>query len=80
MKVMAKLYATLRQFAPEDNELGAAFEVEYNGETIGELIQHLGISSEQAKIVMVNGNRMTDLNFILSENDLVVLFPPIGGG
>ena len=80
MKVMVKLYATLRRFAPEGNEIGAAFEVEYQGATISELIQHLRFTSEQSKIIMVNGQRVIDLNFILDENDLVVIFPPVGGG
>ena len=80
MKVMVKLYATLHRFAPEGNELGAAFEVEYQGTTIGELIQHLGFTTEQSKIVMVDGQRVIDLNFILNDNNLVVIFPPVGGG
>jgi molybdopterin converting factor small subunit len=79
-KVMVKLYATLRRFAPEGIEIGASFEVEFQGTTVSELVGHLGFSSEQAKIVMVNGQRETDLEFVLAENDLVVIFPPVGGG
>ncbi len=32
------------------------------------------------KIVMVNGIRISDLNINLEEDDLIVMFPPIGGG
>jgi hypothetical protein len=37
MKILVKLYATLRKFAPPDNELGEFFEVEFNGATINSL-------------------------------------------
>jgi molybdopterin synthase sulfur carrier subunit len=80
MIVIVKLYATLRRFAPEGSEIGAAFEVEYRGTTISGLIQQLGVSVDQAKIVMVNGQRVVDMGFKLKKNDLVVIFPPVGGG
>ncbi|MHA1137124.1 MAG: MoaD/ThiS family protein [Candidatus Thorarchaeota archaeon] len=80
MKVKVKLYATLRRFAPDGTDIGDAFEVKYPGTTLQELVQHLGFSSEQVKIIMVNGQRVTDKNEKLAENDLVVIFPPIGGG
>ena len=80
MKIMVKLYATLRRFGPEGIGIGEAFTVDSQATTIGELFQQLGFSREQAKIIMVNGQRVTDLNVKLAENDLVVLFPPVGGG
>ncbi len=80
MRIMIKLYATLRRFAPDETEIGDAFEVHYEGATIDELVQHLGFTMEQAKIVMVNGQRVVDMNSKLAENDLVVIFPAVGGG
>ena len=70
MRITVKLYATLRRFAPAGTKIGEAFEVHSQGTTIGDLIQQLGVSSEQAMIIMIN----------LAENDLVVIFPPVGGG
>ena len=80
MKVFIKLYAALRVFAPPDNELGDFFEVEFNGSTISELMEQLGFTQEQARIVFLNDNQISDLSFALREGDRVVMFPPVGGG
>ena len=80
MAVLVKLYATLRQFAPPDNELGKFFEVEFNGATISDLIEQLGFTQEQARIVFVNDSQTSDLSSTLRNGDRVVMFPPVGGG
>jgi len=80
MKVLVKLYATLREYAPPHTEIGASFQARFDGKTLSELIQHLGFELERAKIVMINGIRVLDMDAILNEDDLVVIFPPIGGG
>ena len=80
MLVQVKLYATLRKYAPDDVELGKAFPVEIDMATINGVLNKLGIGSEQAKIIMVNGTRMTNLDHNLSTNDTIVIFPPVGGG
>ncbi|MHA3962904.1 MAG: MoaD/ThiS family protein [Candidatus Thorarchaeota archaeon SMTZ1-45] len=80
MNVFVKLYATLRRFAPDDVELGGTFLVEIDTPTINGVLKSLGISAEQAKIIMVNGIRITDYNHNLSPNDTIVIFPPVGGG
>lgn len=78
MKV--KLYATLRRFAPENVELGQAFTIEIDDSTIDGVLKKLGIDANQAKIIMVNGIRKTNLEYELSSSDTVVIFPPVGGG
>ncbi|MGY5862053.1 MAG: MoaD/ThiS family protein [Candidatus Thorarchaeota archaeon] len=80
MAVLVKLYATLRRFAPPDNELGEFFEVEFNGETISDLVEQLGFTQEQARIVFVNDNQTSDLSSTLKNGDRVVMFPQVGGG
>ncbi len=80
MRIMVKLYATLRRFAPDGTEIGGTFEVQHQGTTLGALVQQLGLTTEQAKIVMVNGHRIVDMKSKLAENDLVVIFPAVGGG
>ena len=80
MKVHVKLYATLRSYAPPDTEIGEAFEVDISDSTVKALINHFGFKESEARIVMVNGIRIEDLNHKLSENDVVVIFPPVGGG
>jgi molybdopterin converting factor small subunit len=78
--VNVKLYAGLRKFAPDDNELGDFFQIELQGSTVSDLIKKLGIREAQVQIVMVNGERVMENDQILNEDDLVVIFPPIGGG
>ncbi|MFX0054396.1 MAG: MoaD/ThiS family protein [Promethearchaeota archaeon] len=78
--VNVKLYAALRKFAPEDNELGDFFQIEMQGNTVNDLIKKLGIREVHVQIVMINGERAIDFDEILAEDDLVVIFPPIGGG
>ncbi len=80
MKVFVKLYATLRKFAPPDNELGEFFEVEFYGTTISDLAEQLGFTREQARIVFVNDSQTSDLLSALTNGDRVVIFPPVGGG
>lgn len=80
MLVQVKLYATLRKFAPNDVELGKAFLVEIDVATISGILDRLGIGKEQAKIIMVNGIRITNLDHKVSSDDVIVIFPPVGGG
>ncbi|TFG30002.1 MoaD/ThiS family protein [Candidatus Thorarchaeota archaeon] len=80
MRVQVKLYATLREYAPSDNEIGTSFDVELKGSTIEDLIKFFGFEFDKAKIIMVNGTRVFDLKIALNEDDLIVIFPPVGGG
>ena len=78
--VNVKLYAGLRKFAPKDNDLGDFFQVDIQGKTVNDLIKKLGIREVHVQIVMVNGERIIENDHTLEEDDLVVIFPPIGGG
>ncbi|MHA2004287.1 MAG: MoaD/ThiS family protein [Candidatus Thorarchaeota archaeon] len=78
--VNVKLYAGLRKFAPKDNDLGDFFQVDIQGKTVNHLIKKLGIREVHVQIVMVNGERIIENDYTLEEDDLVVIFPPIGGG
>ncbi|RDE14502.1 MAG: molybdopterin synthase sulfur carrier subunit [Candidatus Thorarchaeota archaeon] len=80
MHVNVKLYATLRQFAPPGTAIGESFEVELQHGRISDIIARLRFPPDQARIIFVNGVRTFDLNQKLSDDDLVVFFPPVGGG
>lgn len=80
MQIQVKLYATLRDYCPQRCEIGEAFSIDIERNTVRAILEKLGIPEQLAKIVMVNGNRVLDNSYKLSENDLVVIFPPIGGG
>lgn len=49
------------------------------GSTPKDIIKQLGIQEKDAAIIMING-RSKDLNTIIVENDIVAIFPPVGGG
>ncbi|MFW9996671.1 MAG: MoaD/ThiS family protein [Candidatus Odinarchaeota archaeon] len=81
MKVKIKLYATLRSRAPVEVGIGEAFELNVDNDTnIVDLLTKLNITDEDVKIVMVNGESVDDLQKSLKSEDLVVIFPPVGGG
>ncbi|MDF1539345.1 MAG: MoaD/ThiS family protein [Candidatus Thorarchaeota archaeon] len=80
MKIDVKLYATLRIYAPPGNELGEPFPLDLNIGTIQEALKVLKIPAEKAKIIMLNGIQTPDIETHLNDGDLLVIFPPIGGG
>ena len=80
MKVEVKTYATLRKFSPPGTSLGDSFIIDLKGNTVTDLLKQLGIPVKTKLIIMLNSNRITNINHTLKENDLVVLFPQLGGG
>ena len=80
MPINVKLYATFRKFAPLGTELGESFKIGIENKTISDLIDLLKIPKEKGVIVMVNGIRITNLDHLMRDNDLIVIFPVLGGG
>ena len=78
MILQVRLYATLRQYAP-DSPHGALTVELPDGATISEIFDALAIPAEEVRLVMVNG---VDREFdtVLSPQDRVGIFPPVGGG
>jgi len=77
--VYVRLFATLRRHFP-DLKIGEAMPVELpDGTTVGQLIEHLGVPSQEVKTVFVN-NIIRDPESPLRSGDEVGIFPPIGGG
>lgn len=75
-----KLYADLRDYAPPGNILGEAFPVEIQEGTLEELLTVLGIPKERTRLILLNGIHHLNAEQRFKNGDLVVLFPPIGGG
>lgn len=74
MKVTVKLFATLR----ENRENIAIHDIDY-GRTPKDIIDELNIPIKDVAIIMVNGRRV-DVETILKDEDVLALFPPVGGG
>lgn len=79
MQLEVRLYATLREYAPQGAIAGVFSETLPDGGTVGTLLQAIGIASEKVHMRMVNGVGVED-GYILKNQDRVGLFPPIGGG
>ena len=74
MNITVKLFANLRT----NNEKEMLMNLP-EGSTPKDIIKQLGIQEKDAAIIMING-RSKDLNTIIVENDIVAIFPPVGGG
>jgi len=74
MQITVKLFATLRV----NREKIMTLEVE-DGTTPREISERLEIPVLDVAIIMVNGRAVT-LDRALVENDVLALFPPVGGG
>lgn len=78
MKIEVKYYAWIREEVGEKETL----EVD-DGATVREIVKklrekHAGLAGENF-LIAVNG-RTVDLDTCLNEGDVVVVFPPAGGG
>lgn len=74
MDITIKLFANLR----ETREKESVMEVP-EGISVEEVVRLLEIPVEEAAIIMING-RGKKLDAILKDNDVLALFPPVGGG
>lgn len=70
-----RLFTTLGIHMPDN---ASRFPIT-GGMTIGQLIEQLPLSTEDAKLIFVNGIR-ADLNSRLYGGERVGIFPPVGGG
>jgi molybdopterin converting factor small subunit len=74
MDIKVRLFATLR--IGRDKEL--SIEVEENTK-IAQVISSLEISLDEVSILLLNG-RDTTLDTVLTNGDIISIFPPVGGG
>ena len=73
--ITVKCFASLARLQPPDAD---AFPVA-PGETVGRVMQRLGIPEGGAALIFVN-NVHRQPNTVLEDGDTVGFFPPIGGG
>lgn len=74
MKVKIKLFATLRKFGPEEQEL----ELD-EGATVEDVIERLQLPVNYPLLKIVNGEHRP-ARHTLKDGDELALFPPIAGG
>ena len=77
--VQVKLFATLRRQFP-DLGIGEAMPIELPEDaTVDGLLEAMDLPRKQVKIIFVDGIVRQE-GFVLSDGDVVGLFPPVGGG
>jgi sulfur-carrier protein len=74
MTVKVKLFASLREFGPEEQVM----EIPEHG-TLEDVVGRLELPGKIPLLKVVNGE-IRKIDHPLSEGDEVALFPPIGGG
>jgi sulfur-carrier protein len=80
MKITVKLFANLVQYSPNPSYSGAPFSLEVEtGSTLSDLAAQLNLPGDLVKVMFVNGI-ICEPDQVLKENDVVGIFPPVGGG
>lgn len=79
MPVTVFLAASLRKYVPDYDAASGLGMAVAPASTIRELTQRLGIPEEEVKLIMANGIH-ADWDTVLTGNERVALFPPVGGG
>jgi len=83
MKMYIEFYASLMKYLPPGN---TRFRREVRVEdslVLSRLVEQYHISPEEAHIVLVNGHFVSledRLNHVLTEGDVVSIWPPVAGG
>jgi molybdopterin converting factor small subunit len=80
IQVTVKLYATLRDSAPEGVDPRSFPLALPAGATLGDLSARLSLSDAKWKVAYVNNVRSRDPATPLHDDDVVAFFPPIAGG
>jgi molybdopterin converting factor small subunit len=78
MRLEVRLYATLRQAAP-DAPAGVLPVEMPDGAAVADVLAAVKIDPAKVHLIMVNGVA-ADLGRVLSDGDRLGLFPPVGGG
>jgi molybdopterin converting factor small subunit len=79
MKIELKLYASFRQYLPEEAKNNQGMFQVRDGTTIDGILEELKIPKEAVKIMFLNGIHARG-DEVLQEGDRLGIFPPVAGG
>ena len=79
MPIHIKLSSTLRHHLPDYDPFKDYMIEHIPGEDLTALIERLGLTGQEIKILMING-RSSRPDSIIKDGDRVALFPTVGGG
>lgn len=84
MRITFKLYASLTEYLPADARTGNRVPLDVaDGTTIAQVIEPFGLPKKLVHLVLVNGVYVEPaerLTRVLSEGDVLAIWPPIAGG
>jgi len=74
--VTVKIFASLRKYGVPKSVIEIP-----EGSTIKSVLKKVKIPNEEKQLIfMVNGSPRYDRNFVIKNQDILAIFPPIGGG
>ena len=82
MKIVLRLYATLRDYLPAGHDTGMTLDLP-DGATVPDALAVLGIPLAKAHIIMIGGRHVLRPEVAtrrLQDGDELAVFPAIGGG
>ena len=77
MNVRVRLFSTFREYGPKGDD-PVVLDLP-DGVTVLHVLEAMGIPTKAQKVVLVNGRHAQE-DSLVSEGDLVTLFPPVEGG
>ncbi|MCP3690339.1 MAG: MoaD/ThiS family protein [Gammaproteobacteria bacterium] len=83
MKISIEFYASLMKYLPPGGSRFRRHITVDDAMKLNPLIAQYHISAEEAHIVLVNGHFVCGENrtdYVLQENDVVSIWPPVAGG
>ena len=80
MKLEVRLFATLRRHLPAGSDGTKTVLDLPEGAHLSDVIARLGIPSQLAQLVMVDGMHETNRERVLADGAVVSIFPPVAGG
>ena len=79
MKITVRLFATFRDFLPQQAVRSAVrLEVEED-KSVGAVLKALQVPDDLSRIVLINGLHAAE-DSLLADGDVVSVFPPLIGG
>lgn len=85
MKIGLKLMATLAHLMPPGEKIANRVDIEIEeGVSLNDLVRKFNVPPELAHLVLINGVYVDpddrDKGGLITENDVVAIWPPVAGG
>ncbi len=79
LNITLKLFGGLDKYVKDYNhKKGASLRLDSN-QAVSDIAKKIGIPTNRISLVLINNNTAT-LNCIIKNNDIIKIFPQIGGG